>query len=87
MAYDSPTHAALNIRLRVELYAAAQTFGGNNLDDFIHLLDEVSEFAKVERESRQSCDQCGRKTFTRSAFNTECAMPQPDGVACSGTFR
>ena len=35
----------------------------------------------------QSCDRCGRKTWTQTAFGSECGMPQPTGERCPGRFR
>jgi hypothetical protein len=32
------------------------------------------------------CDACGRMTWATSEFGLVCAMPQPDGLPCSGRF-
>lgn len=55
------------------------------IDDAIMAAGPPEHLADIA-PSRQ-CDRCGRKTWTRTAFGTECGMPQPDGERCAGRFK
>jgi len=57
------------------------------LDDAIARVEQTIGHRLSERDDElQFCTACGRSTAARSMFGGPCAMPQPDGGICGGTF-
>lgn len=47
----------------------------------------MAELAMLTAPPAGACDTCQRKTWEHALLDHWCAMTQPDGSKCAGTFR
>ena len=49
--------------------------------------NQVPEFLREGTPPCCVCDACGRKSWDEKEVGQFCAMPQPDGKACTGAMQ